>query len=315
MNSVTVDPEMKKRIMNSVSAAIKEQGSSTGPARRSEVRRTPESARVTDIPREQTREQEEAPVRRKAKKTPVIVISSIAAVILILMGVLFVYRYIYMSAASKSTTDIQTHNEAITNLFNKSGAETTTAGFYAADTVAAGEESEAAYEDDDSSYKSDLNLDSERHFTSDVSLTLETTTAPSVDGSEGMGDVRIDAISKALPFELKGSGTGMFDENIIEEVFTGNGGEKVVLYSAQEGTDIYKAVTRSDVTILSEGTTPEGYAIKYCRLGFINVADPEEGETSAEVNAAIFTKNGSTYLIVFSDFQPEDVIGRVADAV
>ena len=69
MNSVTVDPEMKKRIMSSVSAAIREQGSSTGSVNRPEVRKAPESARVSGIPKEQREEQPVAPVRKKAKKT------------------------------------------------------------------------------------------------------------------------------------------------------------------------------------------------------------------------------------------------------
>ena len=314
MNSVTVDPEMKKRIMNSVSAAIREQGSSTGSVSRQEVRRAPESARVTGIPKEQPGEQNEAPVRKKAKKTPVIVISSIAAVILILMGVLFVTRY--MNASTKSMSEVHVHNEWI----NKAVAETTAAGVqdnYMESPAAAGEMEDT----EDERYKNDIIFnaddtdDSRRTLTAETAYSSEATTVTSVDGSEGMGDPRIDAVSKALPFDLKGTGSGQFAENITEEVFTGNGGEKVLLYTAPEGTDIYKVVTRENITILSEGTTPEGYAIKYCRFGFVNVAGLEEGETSADVNAAVFTKNGSTYFIIFSDIQPEEVIGRVADAV
>ena len=314
MNSVTVDPEMKKRIMSSVSAAIREQGSSTGSVNRPEVRKTPESARVSGIPKEQREEQPVAPVRKKAKKTPVIVISSIAAVILILMGVLFVTRYI--GASTKSASDVQVHNEWI----NKAAAETIAAGIqdnYAESPAAAGEMEDT----EDERYKNDIVFnaddtdDSRRTLAAETTYASEATTAASVDGSEGMGDARIDAIAKALPFDLKGTGSGQFAENITEELFTGNDGEKVLLYTAPEGTDIYKTVIREDIVILSEGTTPDGYAIRYCRCGFVNVADLAEGETSADVNAAVFTKNGSTYLIIFSDIQPEEVIGRVADAV
>lgn len=314
MNSVTVDPEMKKRIMNSVSAAIREQGNSTGSISRPEVRKAPESARVTGIPKEPSVEKTEAPVRKKAKKTPVIVISSIAAAILILMGVLFVTRY--MGAATKSASEVQVHNEWL----NKAAAETVAGGVqdnYAESPAAAGEmeDTEDEHYKNDIIFNADDTDDSRRTLTAETTFVSEATTAASVDGSEGMGDARIDAIAKSLPFDLKGTGSGQFAENIIEEVFTGNGGEKVLLYTAPEGTDIFKAVTRENIVILSEGTTPEGYAIKYCRFGFVNVANLEEGETSADVNAAVFTKNGSTYLIVFSDIQPEEVIGRVADAV
>ena len=73
MSNVTVDPEMKVRIMAAVSAAIREH---------------PEQTVVTDI----FDEEDEPPVRRKARKTPIIVISSIAAGILVLAGVFFVMR-------------------------------------------------------------------------------------------------------------------------------------------------------------------------------------------------------------------------------
>ena len=354
MNSVTVDPEMKKRIMNSVSAAIKEQGrtgsagsrqsgsagsvssrqtgstgsanisrqtGSTGQARRPEVRRVPESARVTDIPKKDSGEQYEAPVRKKAKKTPVIVISTIAAALVIIMGVLFVFRYI--NSANKSATGIAMHNESV-DLFSKTAAETQADGYFYAEATVAADEEAAEAEDRNKSdmyattgISDEINIDSnaKNTLTGDYSVSLETTRAAGGDDSEGMGDARIDTISKALPFDLKGSGSGMFSDTISEEVFTGNGGEKVVLYTAPEGTDIYKDVTRADLEPVSEGTTPDGYVIRYCRLSFGNVADLAEGETSTDVNAAVFTKNGSVYLIVFSDIQPAEVIGRVADAV
>ena len=343
MNSVTVDPEMKKRIMNSVSAAIKEQGragsaggrqagstgsanisrqgGSAGQARRPEVRRVPESARVTDIPKKDSGEQYEAPVRKKAKKTPVIVISTIAAALVIIMGVLFVFRY--MNAANKSASEIATHNQSV-DLFSKTAAETQADSYFYAEATVAADEEAAEAEDRNKSdmyattgISDEINIDpnTKNTLTGDYSVSLETTTAAVGDGSEGMGDARIDTISKALPFDLKGSGSGMFSDTISEEVFIGNGGEKVVLYTAPEGTDIYKDVTRAAFEPVSEGTTPDGYVIRYCRYSFGNVADLAEGETSADVNAAVFTKNGSVYLIVFSDIQPAEVIARVADAV
>ena len=69
MNNVSVDPAMKTRIMSAVSAAIKEQDSGTVNAeavRKPEIRRTPEPAHISEIPKEEP----QAPVRKKAKKTP-----------------------------------------------------------------------------------------------------------------------------------------------------------------------------------------------------------------------------------------------------
>ena len=88
MSNVTVDPEMKSRIMGAVSAAITEQSG---------------SAVVTDIPKDKIRnensgnknqvrkaEVKPAQTRKKAKKTPIAIISSIAAGVLVIAGALFV---------------------------------------------------------------------------------------------------------------------------------------------------------------------------------------------------------------------------------
>ena len=322
MNSVTVDPEMKSRIMSSVSAAIKEQNRrevSQGSPRRPAVRKTPESAKVTDIPKERS----ETPVRKKkANKTPIVVISSIAAGILVIMGVMFVFGYIGKSESAMNTAPA-THNATVAEVqeWVDSAAETEAAGDYYAEETTAGadEESEKNYKDDINYASGGHTLDPDANARNSLNaeITIETgsTTYTSVNGSEGMGDARIDGIAKALPFDIKGSGSGQYSETITEEVFFGNGGEKVVLFTAPEGTDLVKTVAHINSDKGIDGTTPDGYALKLYCIGFVNVAELSDDEPVSDVNAAVFTKNGNTYLIVFSDCQPVEVIGRVADAV
>ena len=109
MNNVTVDSEMKNRIMGAVSAAIKEQAG---------------SAVVTDIPKDKNRiessdkkgqarkaEVKPAETRKKAKKTPIALISSIAAGVLVIAGALFVVNY--LNKAQSASKSIDMHNDSV----------------------------------------------------------------------------------------------------------------------------------------------------------------------------------------------------------
>ena len=131
-----------------------------------------------------------------------------------------------------------------------------------------------------------------------------------------MGDARLDRIARALPFDIKGSGSGVFSDSISEEVFFGVNGEKVLLCSAPEGTDdLIKQVFHQTPAEGVAATSPSGIQVTLYRVTFANVKDLTGEEVSADVNAAVFVKGGKTYLLVFSDAQPADVILGVVDAV
>lgn len=322
MNNITVDPEMKNRIMSAVSAAIKEQGTGTGSAETRKAHGTVrtanihEPAKVTAIPAEEAK----APVRRKAKKTPIIVISSIAAGIIVIMGALFVFNYLGLSSKSASSTMPKSFD--LTGDRANDAAETTAAGIYeaaeaCAETVGA---DDAGYSDGENNYKNSYNIEDDiRTATGDNKNTLTVGTVSiniqETDASEGMGDARIDGISRALPFDMKGSGSGKYSDTISQEVFFGDNGEKVIVFTAPEGTDLLGEIAHIDSSAGVDGTTPAGIPARFYRIKFGNVYELAEGETSDEVNAIVFNKDGMTYLIIFSDVQPVDVIGRVADAV
>lgn len=322
MNNVTVDPEMKSRIMGAVSAAIKEQA---------------DSAKVTEIPKDKkpvhesgnkngVRKAEVKPVetRKKAKKAPIAIISSIAAGVLIIAGVLFVMKY--LNSAEAASTEIQQHNAhvdsvALDTIANENYEETVASlnngGVEAEDTEPAtdgflsGSSNYAATIDDER----DLNTK-----TVEIDITSRSTEdaveGDDTDASEVMGDARLDRISRALPFDLKGSGSGVFSDTITEEVFFGVNGEKVIVCSAPEGTDdLIKQVFHQTPAAGLDGTSPFGVPAKLYRVTFGNVTELAADETSSDVNAAVFVKNGKTYLIVFSDIQPAAVILKLVDAV
>lgn len=325
MNNVTVDPEMKNRIMGAVSAAIKEQSG---------------SAVVTDIPKDkirndnsgnknQVRKAEVKPVqkRKKAKKTPIAIISSIAAGVLVIAGAVFVVNYFHLGqnfrTSENTMKSVDTHSAALNTEAVDEVYEETVAGF---DNAVAEETTEGATDgilsiNTGSSYNYSAdkvsgtdNRDAENK-TIDITVSTKLPEEES-DESEVMGDARLDRIARALPFDIKGSGSGVFSDSISEEVFFGVNGEKVLLCSAPEGTDdLIKQVFHQTPAEGVAATSPSGIQVTLYRVTFANVKDLTGEEVSADVNAAVFVKGGKTYLLVFSDAQPSDVILGVVDAV
>lgn len=325
MNNVTVDPEMKNRIMGAVSAAIKEQSG---------------SAVVTDIPKDKIRnensgnknqvrktEVKPAQTRKKAKKTPIAIISSIAAGVLVIAGAVFVVNYFHLGqnfgTSENTVKSVDTHSAALNTEAVEEVYEETVAGF---DNSVAEETTEGATDGILS-----INTGSSYNYTADqapgtdnrdaenktIDITVSTTLPEEEsDESEVMGDARLDRIAKALPFDIKGSGSGVFSDSISEEVFFGVNGEKVLLCSAPEGTDdLIKQVFHQTPAEGVAATSPSGIQVTLYRVTFANVKDLTGEEVSADVNAAVFVKGGKTYLLVFSDAQPADVILGVVDAV
>lgn len=325
MNNVTVDPEMKNRIMGAVSAAIKEQSG---------------SAVVTDIPKDKIRnensgnknqarkaEVKPAQTRKKAKKTPITIISSIAAGVLVIAGAVFVVNYFHLGqkfgTSENTVKSVDTHSAALNTEAVEEVYEETVAGF---DNAGAAETTEGATDGilgintgSSNNYAADRdpgtdNRDAENKT---IDITVSTTLPEEEsDESEVMGDARLDRIAKALPFDIKGSGSGVFSDSISEEVFFGVNGEKVLLCSAPEGTDdLIKQVFHQTPAEGVAATSPSGIQVTLYRVTFANVKDLTGEEVSADVNAAVFVKGGKTYLLVFSDAQPADVILGVVDAV
>ena len=325
MNNVTVDPEMKNRIMGAVSAAIKEQSG---------------SAVVTDIPKDKIRnensgnknqvrkaEVKPAQTRKKAKKTPIAIISSIAAGVLVIAGAVFVVNYFHLGqnfeTSDNTMKSVDTHSAALNTEAVEEVYEETVAGF---DNAGAAETTEGATDGILS-----INTGSSNNYTADIApgtdnrdaenKTIDITVSTTLheeesDESEVMGDARLDRIAKALPFDIKGSGSGVFSDSISEEVFFGVNGEKVLLCSAPEGTDdLIKQVFHQTPAEGVAATSPSGIQVTLYRVTFANVKDLTGEEVSADVNAAVFVKGGKTYLLVFSDAQPADVILGVVDAV
>lgn len=321
MSNATVDSAMKSRIMNAVSAAIKEQSEYNDVSQQQAVR-TARKAEITGLASDK---QHEEKTRKKARKTPVALISSIAAGIVVILGVFFVFTRMNSGKKDSATA----HNTAVAGIENElsAAADNNDAvfaeeneDFYdsAAETGANAETGGNSYSIDDN----DKNIyavapDNENKLTIDPDAISEIEQrSGAISGeSEGMGDIRLDRIAKALPFDIMGTGSGSFSDTITEEVFLGVDGEKAILFTAPEGTDIVKTVYRANQDAGIDGTTPEGMEVKLYRIPFGNVTAASAGDSEGEVNCAVFDKNGHTYMLVFSDVRIGDVICKAADAI
>ena len=302
MERVTIDPEMKSRVMSAVSTAIKEQAEG--------------AAIVTELHSNENSEYTKTRTGKKAKKTPIVVISSIAAAIVVLLGALFIFNL--MSSKGASTTqndekhlgidsvDVANATEAVEEMEETTSQKSVfyyietpvpEAGLDGADTAGAPNAGSGTYDDSVEDPNTDL-----RNVTVDIK-------------TDGVVDDRVTNIGSALPFDLKGNGKGKLADGIVTEVFLGEGGEKVVLYTADEGADLVKDFDSSNKSAGQDAVSPLGTQVKLFKLAFGNVITPANGETATEFNAALFTKNGHTYLLVFSDVQSTDVILGVVDAV
>ena len=293
MERVTVDPAMKSRVMGAVSSAIKD--NAEGKATVTDIRKPERNTGHKPESKTERKTEAEAKPRKKAKKTPIAVISSIAAAIVVLIGALYFYGRMGKSSDASPLKSFSMGNAA---------AETTAAAHNmeaesvdkvevaaAVDNVVAEETTAGADEDDYQTknndginYSSTIDRDGNNYLT--VGTSIPDVSIVDIDDNEGMGDARLDRINKTLPFDLKGSGTGVFAEGISTEIFIGEGGQKVLLLSAAEGTDILKAYSPFGSYTGEEATTPAGTAVTLYTVAFGNVTDGANGDQSG-VNAAM----------------------------
>ena len=305
---------MKSRIMSAVSKAIREQDGGAAVTDLTEIKTDtiPETDFEPDTPEE--------PVRKKARKIPIAIISSIAAGLLVIMGVVFFFIR-YMGVSKSAAETVKAHNEqadqvnsAIDNALGGDGGVVYEAT-EAMDTEDAGSE-ELENKDDLSTSGDNKNY---AIASRDKNVTSGTTKLPGetedVDYSQGIGNERIDKISRKLPFDLESTGSGKYTDGSLKEVFFGEGGEKVIVVTTYEDTDVMKKVFPSNKSAAVAGTTPGGISVELYYVPFGNVPKLGKGETTDKINAAVFKKNGYKYLVVFSDIVAPEVLYDLIDVV
>ena len=320
MSKVTVDPEMKSRIMSAVSQAIKDQAENPantdsngdGPFTVTDLTNINETK--TEIKETRT---EERP-KRRFKAIPIAVISSIAAAVLVLLGVAWFFAT-YLNRAKAASTTVKDHNNKVENISMEidsviSGDYTPTEANSDSSPEPGAEATEgtttAAEDNGNKNYAIGVNSSTK---------TIDGTKLPGetedVDYVSGIGNERIDKISRKLPFDLKSTGSGTYTDGSLKEVFMGENGEKVIVVTTFEGTDVLKKIFPSNKSVAVSGKTPGGIAVELYYVEFGNVPKLGKGETTTSVNAAVFMKNGYKYLIVYSEIVAPEVIYDLVDVI
>jgi len=323
MSKVTVDPEMKSRIMSAVSQAIKDQAENPantdsngdGPFTVTDLTNINETK--SDI--KETRN--EAPRKRRFKVIPIAVISSIAAAVLVLLGVVWFFAT-YLGSAKAASTTVREHNNKVENISME--IDSVIGGDYAPTEANSDSSPEPGAEVTEGTTTSAADNGNKNYSSGGNSLTSNTknidgTRLPGekedVDYVTGIGNERINKISRKLPFDLKSTGSGTYSDGSLKEVFMGENGEKVIVVTTFEGTDVLKKVFPSNKSAAVSGTTPGGIAVELYYVEFGNVPKLGKGETTTSVNAAVFMKNGYKYLIVYSDIVAPEVIYDLVDVI
>ena len=280
MSHVRVDDEMHRRVMNAVSKALDEKentgAKAASPAHVSRI----EKAEVT-------------PVRRKAKMSGIRIISIAACIILVAGGaVMFArsffsksaktrYENVHMAAAETTAATI---NEHIDNAVggdvqgvqaNKKDNPRTAAGGEAPTAAAANEET---------------TKDEEKDAALEATTRVQTF-AP--ENKTASSDYRT-----LMPFKVKTIGSSTYGKNNISaKVYTGENGEKAVVFSANEGTDLVKVYYPQFKGIPALLQTESGqvfYGID------TSVGVNQQVGTTGPYDAVAWTKNGTSYMLAFN---------------
>ena len=208
MSNVTVDPEMKSRIMSAVSKAIKDQDGGAAVTDLTDIR-------SEDIPETDNEPDDSGePVRKKARRIPVALITSIAAGLIVVIGaVLFINAY--LTKAKAAGTQVKEHNsevamvnDQIDSAIGANGGDVYEATTTVADGAAADTEAETP-EDKTPGKNPALNIDNKNYAVSSGTYNLNPNSTTRLPGekedvgySQGIGNERIDKISRKIPFDL-----------------------------------------------------------------------------------------------------------------
>ena len=281
MSHIRVDDAMHRRIMDAVSGAI-EQGTEITP-----LNNVKEEDRV------------KTPIKRKAKVSVIRIISIAAAAILVVGGAVILSTRTMGTTNSMNEVAMETRamevdsamrldgeNRNLTNNKNASFSAGSAGKKKIDGTVinraADGKKQEETIEGNE---ESDIQ-------------TYAPGSAPSEAPTEAEDDdVKKGDIKDSLPFKVKTVGSGSLKGNIAMTVYTGEKGEKMILFKAPEGTNIVKAYYPDFKGVPALLQTEAGQVFK--------AVDTSAGRNVVVKNAGPFdavtwTKDGSSYMIVFS---------------
>ena len=281
MSHIRVDDAMHRRIMDAVSGAI-EQGTEITP-----LNNVKEEDRV------------KTPIKRKAKVSVIKIISIAAAAILVVGGAVILSTRTMGTTKSMNEVAMETRAMEVDSAMrldgeNRNLTNNKNASFSAGSAGKKNIDGTVINRAVDGKKQEETIEGNEE---SDIK-TYAPGSAPSEAPTEAEDDdVKKGDIKDSLPFKVKTVGSGSLKGNIAMTVYTGENGEKMILFKAPEGTDIVKAYYPDFKGVPALLQTEAGQVFK--------AVDTSAGRNVVVKNAGPFdavtwTKDGSSYMIAFS---------------
>ena len=282
MSHIRVDDAMHRRIMDAVSGAIEQR------------------AEVSPLNSDTETDKVKTPIKRKAKVSVIKILSIAAAAILVAGGALmFATKFMGSSKSAMPRNDAQATQAAevdsalrLDSENNYQNNKSFSAGSNGKKTITGSMGIRAA-----DGKKNEEGLQEETVEGEDVDgKTYAPGAIPSEAPTEAAAAEKKD-IKDYLPFKVKTVGTGSLKGNIAMTVYTGENGEKMILFTAKEGTDIAKAYYPNFKGKPALLQTEAGQVFKAIDT---SVAKNAQVSNNGPFDAVTWTKDGSSYMIAFS---------------
>ena len=276
MSHIRVDDDMHRRVMSAVSKALDEQNAKED---KKLLSYEDVKERSSDYYKEHGPKAEVTPVRRKAKVSGIRIISIAACCVLVAGGAFALAKNFFGSSATK-TASFETAANAVAGERDYGRNDTAVEGIKN-ETAAAANEDESK-EEETTNKEIDAALGGENNA---KTFAPQTKTANS-------------NIRSYLPFKVKTVGTSKYAEkNISSFVFTGEKGEKAILFYAPEGTDLiknYYPKFKGDAALLQTEGGQVFYAVD------TSVGAKEQVGSTGPYDAVMWTKDGTVYMLSFN---------------
>ena len=302
MSHIRVDDEMHRRIMKAVSDAVNEDGSVKN--------NNPEDKFVikADVEPLSSAASGSAPVKRKAKVS-VIRILSIAAVTVLVAGGAVFFATRFMGSQTTKSNDMAMATAAETAINQE--IDSALDGRYAGNSNSANKKTLTAGK------KTEEETTADAEEKDGVQAVAPGASAEGIrekedgDNSNKTAGAAND-LKPYFKFKVKTVGRSELTKDIKVTVYTGNNGEKAIVFEANEGTDIVKAYYPDFKGTPAQLKTSGGQSFTAIDT---SVSGNETVSTTGPFDAVTWTKNGKTYMIAFGQKTDLDEFLTVMDKI
>lgn len=303
MSHIRVDDEMHRRIMKAVSDAVNEDGTVKN--------NNPEDKFVikADVEPLSSAASGSAPVKRKAKVSVIRILSIAAVTVLVAGGAVFFATRFMGSGATKYAEMARDTAAAETDV--NAEIDSAISGNYAGNSNSANKKTLTAGK------KTKEETTAEAEEKDGVQAIAPGTSAERIRENEDGDNSNKTAgaandLKPYFKFKVKTVGRSTLAKDIKVTVYTGDNGEKAIVFEANEGTDIVKAYYPDFKGTPAQLKTSGGQSFTAIDT---SVSGNETVSTTGPFDAVTWTKNGKTYMIAFGQKTDLDEFLTVMDKI